>query len=286
LIKRALLVTNRCKICLAYSVTNVSDLNESVLALWPMAGREEWDRPGLMLGSPSAAVTRVLLSVDVTAAVISEAAERGCQALLCHHPMFLRGVTELGESTAKGSLTALAIRQNLAVIAAHTNADFVADGVTETLARAIGLSEMEPLVVANQSGRVGAIASTSVLEFARLLGRVLPATASGIRVSGDPEKLVGRVAVVAGSGDSLIQAAFDAGADAFVTSDLRHHPVQDAAERAIAAGRDFAIIDISHWGAESLWLDVASGQLALSLPNVEFLVSELRTDPWDFAVMQ
>ena len=267
-------------------MTNVSNLNQAVLALWPMAGREEWDRPGLMLGNPSTMVSRVLLSVDVTAAVIEEAAERGCQALLSHHPMYLRGVTELGEATAKGALTALAIRKNLAVIAAHTNADFVSDGVTETLARAIGLSDLKPLVEANQSGRVGAIASTSVLEFARLLGRVLPPTASGIRVSGNPELKISRVAVVAGSGDSLIQAAFDSGADAFVTSDLRHHPVQDAAEQANAANRNFAILDISHWAAESLWLDVASGQLASSLPNVEFLVSELRTDPWDFAVMQ
>jgi dinuclear metal center YbgI/SA1388 family protein len=281
-----LLATNRCKICLAYSVTNVTELNQAVLALWPMAGREEWDRPGLMLGSPSTSVSRVLLSVDVTAAVLEEAAERGCQALVSHHPMFLRGVTELGESTAKGALTALAIRKNLAVIAAHTNADFVTDGVTETLAKAIGLSDMKPLIEANQSGRVGAIPSTSVIEFARLLGRVLPPTASGIRLSGDPEQAVGRVAVVAGSGDSLIQAAFDAGADAFVTSDLRHHPVQDAVEQATAAGRNFAIIDISHWAAESLWLDVASRQLATRLPSVEFLVSELRTDPWDFAVMQ
>ena len=266
-------------------MSKVFDLNQAVLDLWPMAGSEEWDRPGLMLGNPSAEIMRVLLTVDVTAATIQEAAERNCQALLSHHPMYLRGVTELGEATAKGALTALAIRNNLAVIAVHTNADFVSDGVTETLAKAIGLSHLEPLEHLNRRGRIGTTTTTAI-ELARLLGRVLPPTAGGIRVAGRHDHEIRHVAVVAGSGDSMIEAAFEAGADAFVTSDLRHHPVQDALERALASGRDFTIIDISHWAAESLWLDVASGQLASSLPDVEFLVSELRTDPWDFAVMQ
>jgi hypothetical protein len=47
-----------------------------------------------------------------------------------------------------------------------------------------------------------------------------------------------------------------------------------------------ALIDISHWAAESLWLPVAQKELMKRHPQVEFILSDVRTDPWDFAVMQ
>jgi putative NIF3 family GTP cyclohydrolase 1 type 2 len=57
-------------------------------------------------------------------------------------------------------------------------------------------------------------------------------------------------------------------------------------ESARAAGKEFAVIDISHWAAESLWLNVAAKELSKAVPGVKFVVSDLRTDPWDFAVTQ
>jgi putative NIF3 family GTP cyclohydrolase 1 type 2 len=98
--------------------------------------------------------------------------------------------------------------------------------------------------------------------------------------------MVSRVALCAGAGDSFIANAIEANADVYVTSDLRHHPAQDALERSKAEGREFALIDISHWAAESLWLNQAAKQLSEAMPDVKFVVSDLRTDPWDFAVTQ
>ena len=80
-------------------------------------------------------------------------------------------------------------------------------------------------------------------------------------------------------------AAIESGAEAFITSDLRHHPAQDFLENN-AIGRSVALIDISHWAAESLWLPVAQKELMKRHPQVEFILSDVRTDPWDFAVMQ
>jgi putative NIF3 family GTP cyclohydrolase 1 type 2 len=71
-----------------------------------------------------------------------------------------------------------------------------------------------------------------------------------------------------------------------VTSDLRHHPVQEALERARAEKRNFSIIDISHWAAEWLWLEWAAADIHDRFASVQVVVSELRTDPWDFAVTQ
>lgn len=95
-----------------------------------------------------------------------------------------------------------------------------------------------------------------------------------------------RVAVCGGAGDSFISAAMLAEADVYVTSDLRHHPVQDAREQANLSGGTPAIIDVAHWASEWLWLEVAADQLAKLFPNVQFVVSQIRTDPWDFVVTQ
>ncbi|MFM6971090.1 MAG: Nif3-like dinuclear metal center hexameric protein, partial [Rhodoluna sp.] len=135
------------------------------------------------------------------------------------------------------------------------------------------------------TGRVGNLPSEIKLgDFARLIAKVLPSTATGIRVAGDYEKSICRVAVCGGAGDSFIDAAIDSGADVYVTSDLRHHPTQEAREKIGPEG--MALVDVSHWASEWLWLEVAAEQLENLFPNVQFVVSQLRTDPWDFVVTQ
>jgi putative NIF3 family GTP cyclohydrolase 1 type 2 len=74
-------------------------------------------------------------------------------------------------------------------------------------------------------------------------------------------------------------------ADVFITSDLRHHPASEARENARLM-RGPALVDVSHWASEWLWLEAASEELRTLLPEVTITVSELRTDPWDFAVVQ
>lgn len=263
----------------------LSELLNHFESIWPSSAAEAWDRPGLMLGAPGNSVSRVLLTVDVTSEVIAEAADLGCQLIVSHHPMYLRGVTELGESRLKGQLTAAAIRSNLAVFSAHTNADFQPHGVTNTLARALGLGKLRPM---NEFGHgaIGELESPeSLLEFARRVSRALPPVAQGVKVSGDPGKEINTVAVLAGAGDSYLDSVQLSGADVYVTSDLRHHPAQDFTEQSkLTSGP--ALIDISHWAAEWLWLDVASGQLSEAFPELEVIVSELKTDPWTFVVMQ
>ena len=87
------------------------------------------------------------------------------------------------------------------------------------------------------------------------------------------------------AGDSLLATDAVRGADVYITADLRHHPASEAREQA-AVGGGPALLDVSHWASEWLWLDVAADQLRDALPGVTVEVSELRTDPWDFAVLQ
>jgi dinuclear metal center YbgI/SA1388 family protein len=271
-------------------MTRVKEIVTAAEKYWPLAGAEDWDRPGLVAGSLDSEVTKVLLSVDVTAELIADAKAGGFDLIISHHPFLLRGVDSLAEDTNKGLVISEAIRSGIALYAAHTNADITATGVSATLAKAFGLQDALALSPAGETvghGRIGRLpAPIKLVDFARQIAKVLPATAGGLKVAGDAELEVRTVALCGGAGDSFLMDALTSEADVFVTSDLRHHPTQDALEDAKAKGKLFAIIDISHWAAESLWLDVAVKELSIAVPGVKFVVSDLRTDPWDFAVTQ
>ncbi|ROP58710.1 Nif3-like dinuclear metal center hexameric protein [Curtobacterium sp. PhB115] len=264
------------------------ELQAVIEDLWPAAGAESWDSVGLVSGDPDAVVEHVHLAVDAVPDTAREAVEAGADLLLTHHPLLLRGVTTIAESTYKGSVLATLVRGGCALVAAHTNADVVTTGTSAVLADRIGLTEQRPLDPgadpATGIGRVGVLAERTTLgALARKLVDLLPPTATGVRVSGDFDQPVRTVALCAGAGDSLLGHPAVLAADVYVTSDLRHHPASEFREQALLGGGP-ALIDTSHWATEWLWLDVAAAQLRQAA-GVTVTVSDLRTDPWDFAVL-
>jgi dinuclear metal center YbgI/SA1388 family protein len=269
--------------------TTVGQVQAVIEQLWPIAGAEGWDAPGLLAGSPDATVGSILLAVDAVRDTVDEAADH--DLLLVHHPLLLRGVTAIAEDTYKGAALSRLIRSNTALIAAHTNADVVETGTSAVFAQRLDLRDVAPIAASSGNpargiGRVGMLpAPTTLGRLARLLGELLPATVSGIRVSGDFDAPISAIALCGGAGDSLLAEPAVLAADVYITSDLRHHPVSEARENA-RASRGPALIDVSHWASEWLWLDQAATELRAALPDVTVTVSDIRTDPWDFAVVQ
>lgn len=115
---------------------------------YPPRLAESWDSVGLVCGDPADPVTRVLVAVDATAAVVDEALDWGAQLLLVHHPLLLRGVDTVGAHTPKGALLHRLIRGGCALYSAHTNADSADPGVSDALAHALGLTVTGPLAAA------------------------------------------------------------------------------------------------------------------------------------------
>lgn len=264
------------------------ELQAVIEDLWPAAGAESWDSVGLVAGAPDATVEHVHLAVDAVPATAREAVELGAGLLLTHHPLLLRGVTTIAESTYKGSVLATLVRGGSALLAAHTNADVVTTGTSAVLADRLGLTAQRPLDAGADPdtgiGRVGVLPEGTTLgALARKLVDLLPPTATGVRVSGDFDQPVRTVALCAGAGDSLLGHPAVLDADVYITSDLRHHPAAEFREQALLGGGP-ALIDTSHWATEWLWLDVAAEQLR-TRAGVRVTVSDLRTDPWDFAVL-
>ena len=136
----------------------------------------------------------------------------------------------------------------------------------------------DPGTSATGAGRIGDVTETTLAAFARTVAEALPETAHGVRVAGDPERPVRRVAVCGGAGDFLLGRVLGSGADVYVTSDLRHHPASEFLEQDGPA-----LVDVAHWAAEWTWLPVVRARVDEALGDtVETRVSTLRTDPWQF----
>lgn len=267
-------------------MTTVARLLEVAEDLWPASLAEEWDTPGLQIGSRRSEITGILLAVDVTPQVIDEAVARNCSVIFSHHPMLLRGVTAIDEQTDRGYIVASALRNGISVVSAHTNADVVANGVSDLLANRLELRNLRPLVPTADPrvglGRAGDLLEPVTLDtLVETLKRVVPTTKAGIRVVGSPAALVQRVALCAGAGDSFLSHPEVLDSDVYITSDLRHHPALDAKVRA-ERGQGPWLVDVSHWASESLWLAKAQADLASALSGVDVIVSQLSTDPWDW----
>jgi dinuclear metal center YbgI/SA1388 family protein len=263
----------------------------AVEELWPESLAEEWDEVGLVAGHPSAEITKVMFAVDPTLDVIEEAIEWGAELLITHHPLLLKGVTSVAANTPKGKAVHRLIESGTALLTVHTNGDSAVGGVSDVLADALGLDNVSPLTRATNGlpeegiGRVGDLAEAMTLgDFAARVFGILPSVAGGVRVSGDKDGLVRRVAVCGGAGDSLFDEVRASGADLYVTADLRHHSASEAREAAVS-GRPY-LIDVSHFASEWLWLPAAADALGNVLADqgldVDIRVSATNSDPWDF----
>ncbi len=263
----------------------VADVVDAVHRRYDPSTAAAWDASGLACGDPDQPVRRVLLAVDAVAATVDEALGWDADLLLTHHPLLFRPVTSVAATTPGGRLVHRLVRGGCALLSAHTNADVARDGVSDALADALGVRDLRPVLPSPSDpstglGRVGDLAvAVPLSRFAETVRDALPPTAHGVRVAGDPDRPVRRVAVLSGSGGDDLAAAAVAGADVVVTSDLKHHVATDHLE---AGGP--ALVDVAHFASEWPWLPVVARLLVADLAargrTVETRVSTIVTDPW------
>lgn len=272
------------------TLPTLAEVLKGIESLWPADGAADWDNIGLLAGDYQQQIDSILLAVDAVRETAEEAVAGEFSLLLTHHPLLFRGVTSIAEQSYQGAVLNRLIRANCALVAAHTNADVVATGTSAVLANRLALKHIEVLDTQDNRdtgiGIVGELKSSiSLQEFAGVVSEILPITAGGIRVAGNPEQTVKRIALCAGAGDSYLNHPKVREADVYLTSDLRHHPALEVTELAVQ-GLAPALVDISHWAAESLWLDQAAVELEELFPELRIAISRTNTDPWNFLVIQ
>jgi dinuclear metal center YbgI/SA1388 family protein len=223
-----------------------------------------WDPIGLQIGDPAAEVSAVGVCHEVTEEVVAEIAARPVDLLVTYHPLIFDPLTKLVAGRSPGARARRLIETGTAVLVTHTDFDAAPGGAADSLAGALDLTELAAF--GNEEtddppiGRVGrfdgSLADLSALVALRL-------GASRLRVSGDSDRSVDRVAVVPGSGSDFIAAAAGT-ADALVTGDVSHH-------------RSIEALD---WGLTV----VDPGHIATERPGVRALL-ELVTTTLEVAVV-
>jgi dinuclear metal center YbgI/SA1388 family protein len=258
-----------------------------VHALYPASDAADWDHPGLQVGDPQDEVERVLVTLDVTSAVLEEAVGGPRTLVLAHHPLLIAPLRALTPSTAAGALALRAARLGIAVAAAHTNLDAADDGAgtSDPVVELLGLTGVVPLLApvvpgGRAMGRVGDLPEPMDLRaLARRIAEGLPAPAA--RRCGGGERIIRRVAVLGGSGASAVVDAIASGADVLVTGDVRHHVALDALELGLA------LIDAGHHATEVAAMPAFAARIAAAADErglaATVVLSDVSTAPWEHA---
>lgn len=262
-------------------MSKIADIIAAMEKRYPSASAELWDAVGLVTGNPNNDVDKVLFTVDPTELVINQAKDLGAQLIIAHHPLILKGVSSVAESTRKGQIISQLIKADIALFTIHTNADVATPGVSDALASALGIEVNGAIDQITKLGRIGNLPKPMTLaDFAAQVADCLPQTNRAIHVAGDLASRIERVAVCGGAGDSLLELVGKSDADVYVSSDLRYHLTEEFVN---STGK--AIIDISHWSGEWTWLDQAAKLLSQDLGGtLETQVSSIVTDPWTLSI--
>lgn len=235
----------------------------------------DYDNSGLLINFCRGEVRSVLVALDASMSVISEAVAVGAQMIVTHHPVIYMPIKRVGADDLTTRKILTAAEHGIAVFSAHLNLDSAPGGINDRFSALCGLKESRNLLdLDGENGylRLGELEKPCTLaEYrAELADRFGPF----VRAVGDPDKPIRRVAVVNGGAGGMYGRALAVGADCFISGDFRHHEYRDALDHGIA------MIDIPHYDAEKFYMKILTERLREALPEVEVKESRAECRPF------
>ena len=245
----------------------VRDLHLLIDRLAPFDTQMESDNAGFLVGSAEQEISTVLLALDLSQPVIDEALSLGAQLIITHHPLMFTPVRSLTEDDYEGRLIRRLIRENISFIAAHTNLDKAPGGMNDTLARLCGLKE----ITGEEFFRCGVLSVPhTAADYADQLKKSLCTT---VRLMGPADALIRKVGLCSGGGSDEWVHASEAGCDAFISGEIKHHHALAMADRRIVA------LECGHFGTEEPGIRSLAAALQKEIYtvkcNVRIYVSEV-----------
>jgi dinuclear metal center YbgI/SA1388 family protein len=260
-----------------------NQLAEIIELRYPKSLAVEWDVVGFVTNNSDIEVNNILLTIDVTAEVIAEAIEKSIDLIISHHPLILDPNQISDIQTKRIQLRQKMEENNIALYVAHTNADLAQGGVNDSLTKVLSLQNVEAFGVEKMARKGNLTTQITLREFVNILIDKLPQVKGSIQVSGKLDSKVSKVGLCGGSGSSLLEEVRKEEVDVFVTADLKHHAVSDNENM-----NGPALVSVSHWASEWVWLPELEKQLKTDLAQKQFsskiFVSEISTDPWNFSL--
>lgn len=253
-------------------------INEILEETAPLHLSADFDNSGLQCGDWTQRVCRILLCVDCTEQVADEAIANKCDLILSHHPLILPNIRRLCEQDALQRILRKLIRNDIALIASHTNTDFAKTGLCDVLANLFDLKNaqvVEPIGFDGDGyGRIGDVQPVTVEQLAKDAKSKLSATT--VRFTGDGSKTITRLAVLSGSGTSALDACVQKGAQCVITGDVKY------SQGLIYQRVDLSIIDAGHYDTEKVilfpWQNHLQSRLDTLQYQVDLMVSSVGAD--------
>ncbi|MCK9295907.1 MAG: Nif3-like dinuclear metal center hexameric protein [Desulfobulbaceae bacterium] len=217
-------------------------------APWELA--EPWDNVGLMVGSPDLEATGMLIVLDPTLQALEEAIQKKINIILTHHPLIFHPLKSINTATPIGQFLKKALTHDIAVVSCHTNLDIISNGVSDALARVLYLHNTRPLTLTGNRpdlgfGKVGNLPKPMQGEaFIHFVAQRLKLEA--MMLAGPLPATVSAIAVCGGSGSDLAEAALQAGADVYITAELKHSVARWAEDNGLC------VIDAGHFATENI----------------------------------
>lgn len=246
------------------------DIMKVIETTYPKHAALEWDNVGLLVGRIDKEVKKIYVALDATDEVIEDAVLRGADMLITHHPLLFSPLKKITDEHFIGSRVVKLLQHDISYYAMHTNYDVL--GMAELSGVILGLRDAEVLEVTDAEqnegiGRVGELSDHMTLQeccdFVKECFKL-----NHVKVFGDVNKMVKRVAISPGSGKGMTDVALEKQADVLITGDISHHEGIDAVAQGVA------IIDAGHYGLEHIFIDDMVGFLMKHFPNVDIRRSE------------
>ena len=235
----------------------IKQITDIIERFAPLEWQESYDNAGLIVGRPDDEVHKALLAVDVTEEVLDEAEAEGCDLVITHHPIVFRALKRFNSADPVERCVERAIRSRIALYACHTNLDSAPGGMSWRLAEMLGVGNLRVLLPE----------AIDTVEFMRIIQRRLEV--SVVRYSDIATSGVRRVAVCTGAGASLIGEARRAGADIYITADMKYNDF-------MAPDKALTVADIGHFESEYCAIQLRDRIMALyELQKIDSKIDEI-----------
>ena len=251
-----------------------SKIKEVLNDIAPLSTQEDWDNSGVQVCCGHVNVKKALIALEINNEVIDEAIKNKVELIIAHHPMLFDPIKSICPCDHKGAYIIKLIKNNISVFSLHTPYDKVKGGLNDYFLEKLGLKNIKQV---SDFARVGNLPTKTKLEtLAKKVAKFTDCEGM-VRVFGDPKKEVKKVGIVCGGGSEFYTEAMEAGADVFITGDVRHHLAWNAKEEGMC------MIDALHWGTEKFFVDDMYDMLNKKIgKEVKLIKSKVNQNAIDF----
>ena len=244
----------------------------------PLELAEDFDNVGLILGDENVEVKKALITLDTLENVVDEAVENKCDLIISFHPIIFDGLKKITTNTYVKRVISKSIKNNINIYAIHTNLDNHPKGVNFQISKYLNLNNTKILIpkidCKGGMGMIGELQkSIPEKEFLNYVKGIMKT--SLIKHSTFLNKKIKKVAVLGGSGSFAIEEAIKAGADCFITADLKYHDYFRAENKIL-------LLDIGHYESEQYTKELILNFLRKKIPKFACVISKSNTNPVNY----